>query len=195
MGAFVKGALGRLRVAPAEPAVVLLTSCDPGDTGGLRDLVETYQVRVVAPAEGLSAIKELCPQGTAFLPAEDLSKEAGVSLKALTLRGRGAALAAYLLSWHGKTVLITGKIPVPVGYREIEWLYAELSQSRTDTVDFLVSVHALDALKPDLWLPASPSNGQNANLYANEWKDTLEKNYGTAALILRRFEMGLNRGR
>ena len=74
-------------------------------------------------------------------------------------------------------------------------MYAELSQSRTDTVDFLVSVHALDALKPDLWLPASPSNGQNANLYANEWKDTLEKNYGTAALILRRFEMGLNRGR
>ena len=150
---------------------------------------------MVAPAEGLSAIKELCPPGTAFLPAEDLSKEAGVSLKALTLRDRGAALAAYLLHWHGKTVLITGKIPVPVGYREIEWLYAELSQSRTDTVDFLVSVHALDALEPDLWLPASPSNGQNANLYANEWKDTLEKNYGTAALVLRRFEMGLNRGR
>ena len=35
---------------------------------------------------------------------------------------------------------------------------------------------ALQALHPDLWLPSQPVNGQNANLYDNDWKKILDGN-------------------
>ena len=56
-------------------------------------------------------------------------------------------------------------------------LLADISKSRTDTLDYLVSVYRLGDPRPDLWLPAFPVDGQNANLYDNEWQAILDVNY------------------
>jgi glyoxylase-like metal-dependent hydrolase (beta-lactamase superfamily II) len=193
LGDFLRSGLRQLGVEAAEPAAVLLTSCDPDQTAGLWDLVETYHLRVVAPAAGLSTIKDSCPPGTAFLPAEDLPKQGWFPVTPLPLRGAGVAPAAYLLPWAGKTVLFSGKVPVWYDREATTRLLSELSPSRTTTMDYLLSVEALDGLAPDLWLPAVPTYGQNANLYAKEWRDVIAKNYGAGVMILRRrFGLGLN---
>ena len=38
------------------------------------------------------------------------------------------------------------------------------------------SLTRLAAIKPDLWLPASPVDGQNANLYDGDWRREIEEN-------------------
>lgn len=184
---FLKSSLEQLGVKSAAPAAVLLTSCDGEETSGLRELVETYHIRVVVPGEGLQALKDSCPPGTALLPAEDLPKEDWFAVTPLPLRGRGGAVAAYLLPWAGKTVLFTGKIPLALDQRTAKELFLDLTRSRTATMDYLLSINRLEDLNPAIWLPAVPANGQNANLYAREWKEMIARNYQTANQILSGF--------
>jgi hypothetical protein len=56
-------------------------------------------------------------------------------------------------------------------------LLPELSKSSESGLAYLASVDRLGELKPDLWLPAVPTDGQNANLYDNEWQDIIADNY------------------
>jgi glyoxylase-like metal-dependent hydrolase (beta-lactamase superfamily II) len=184
---FLKSSLAQLGVKWAAPAAVLLTSCDGRETAGLRDLVETYHARVVAPAEGLPTIKDSFPPSTAFLPAEGLPKEDWFAVTPLILRGRGVPVAAYLLPWAGKTVLFTAKVPLALDHVALEELFLDLSQSRTTTMDYLLSINRLEDLNPAVWLPAVPVDGQNAHLYAREWKILIAKNYRTARMILGKF--------
>jgi hypothetical protein len=121
------------------------------------------------------------------LPAEDLPKEDWFAVTPLPLRGRGVAVAAYLLPWAGKTVLFTGKIPLLLDNRATKELYLDLTRSRLTTMDYLLSINRLENLDPALWLPAVPVHGQNANLYAREWKDMIASNYQTARQVLSGF--------
>ncbi len=74
---------------------------------------------------------------------------------------------AFLLSWAGKTVLFSGRIPIR--YKVETWaeLFADISKSRDASADYLISVNRLGELKPDLWLPAVATDGRNANLYGS----------------------------
>ena len=38
------------------------------------------------------------------------------------------------------------------------------------------SLDKLAGWNPDIWLPAVPINGQNANLYGNDWANTIAQN-------------------
>ena len=49
--------------------------------------------------------------------------------------------------------------------------------SHDDAVAFLAAVRRLSDLKPDLWLPAVPSDGQDANLGDGEWRGVIVDNY------------------
>jgi glyoxylase-like metal-dependent hydrolase (beta-lactamase superfamily II) len=187
LSGFLKSSLEQLGVKSAAPTAVLLTSCDGGETSGLRELVETYHTRVVVPASGLQALKDSCPPGTALIPAEDLPKEDWFAVTPLPLRGRGVAVAAYLLPWAGKTVLFTGKIPLALDHGAMQELFLDLARSRTTTMDYLLSVNRLENLNPAVWLPAVPGDGQNANLYAREWKELIASHYRTANQILSGF--------
>jgi glyoxylase-like metal-dependent hydrolase (beta-lactamase superfamily II) len=182
---FLKSSLEQLGVKPAAPAAILLTSCDGEQTSGLRELVETYHPRIVVPGEGLQAFKDSCPPGTAFLRAEDLPQEDWFAVTPLPLRGRGVAVVAYLLRWAGKTVLFSGKIPLVLDDRATNQLFLDLSRSRTTALDYLLSVNRLENLNPAIWLPAVPDSGQNANLYAREWKEMIGRNYWAATQVLR----------
>ena len=54
---------------------------------------------------------------------------------------------------------------------------------RADAGAYVASLNRLSTLQPDLWLPAVPSHGQNANLYDDEWHLVIEDNRrGIAAL-------------
>jgi glyoxylase-like metal-dependent hydrolase (beta-lactamase superfamily II) len=182
---FLISSLDQLGVKPAAPAAILLTSCDVEATSGLRELVEAYQLRVVAPADGLRAVKDACPPGTALVRAEDLPQQDWFAVTPLALRGRGVPVVAYVLPWAGKSVLFTGKIPLVLSDRAAKELFSDLTRSRTTTLDYLLSINRLENLNPAVWLPSVPDSGQNANLYAREWKEMIAHNYEAAAQILR----------
>jgi hypothetical protein len=92
---------------------------------------------------------------------------------------------AYRIRWAGKTVLFPGRIPMAPQDPSEPALVAELSKSRTDALDYLVSVHRLSDPMPDLWLPSYPKDGQNANLYDQEWQTVLDANYRVGYRIVR----------
>jgi glyoxylase-like metal-dependent hydrolase (beta-lactamase superfamily II) len=173
----LKSRLQQLGVAPSAPTAVLLTSCDAEVTCGLKELVERSRAWVVAPPAGVERIKQLCPPGTIILPADDLPKQAWFKATPIPLRGRGVDPIAYSVSWAGKTVLLSGRIPSLFDHNAMERLYSDLSDSKENSIDFLTSINQLDTLNPELWLPAFPSDGQNANLYDGQWRQIISNNY------------------
>jgi glyoxylase-like metal-dependent hydrolase (beta-lactamase superfamily II) len=175
--AFVKESLQRLGRAPVDPTAVLLTSCDPLGMAGLDELIESCHPEVIGSPAGLEDLRDACPDGTAILSAEDLPARGWFEVTAVPLRGRGVAPIAYRLRWAGKTVLFSGRIPIKLKLDTDAELSAEVSASRAVALDYLASVFRLSDPKPDLWLPGVPVNGQNANLYDNEWPEILADNY------------------
>jgi glyoxylase-like metal-dependent hydrolase (beta-lactamase superfamily II) len=183
---FLKARQKQLGLPTADPAAVLLTSCNPNETAGLSALVEQSHCQVVAPKAGLQAVKELCPPGTTVLTMDELVKADWFKVTPIPLRGRGVAPVAYVVPWAGKTVLFSGRIPILFDQASMDGLSSDLSQSRATAMDYLVSINKLEGLKPDLWLPAVASDDQNANLYDDGWKYVIENNYRAGYSVLER---------
>ncbi len=177
LAAFVDDRLRRLGREPVAPTAVLLTACGKDETAGLDELVRKYPIRVVASPAGLSAIKESCPQGTVIVPADKLPDQGWFQVKAIPLKGRGVAPIAYEVPWAGKSVLFSGRIPTRINHETWDLLMSGLSKSIETRLEYVSSIDRLGEVKPDLWLPAVPTDGQNANVYGNEWKDVLEDNH------------------
>jgi hydroxyacylglutathione hydrolase len=159
----------------AKPTAVLLTSADGAATAGLAALVRRTGCKVVAPGAGLDAVRARCPTGAEVFPAEGLAKRGWFDAEAVPLAGRGVAPVAYRLRWAGKTVLLSGRIPVKVSVAAVEELMRDV-MGHGSPPDYLKSLAALRRPGPDLWLPAVPVHGQNANLYDRDWEQTLAKN-------------------
>jgi glyoxylase-like metal-dependent hydrolase (beta-lactamase superfamily II) len=183
---FLKAALQELGVQPAVPAAVLLTSCGPRQLAGIPDLVEKCHTRVVASSLGLAHVKEVCPLGTTILSTDDLPRQNWFDVRPILLRGRGLGQVAYVIPWAGKTVLLTGQIPAGNDQALVEGLLSALLGSRADVIDYLVSINQLDGINPDLWLPAVPSDGQNANLYDRAWNQIIANDYHLGYVRLNR---------
>jgi metallo-beta-lactamase class B len=175
--AFLKDRLRRLGLEPAEPDAVLLTSCDDGATAGLKELVEACRPQVVASSTGLPILRRSCPVGTALLAAEELPGRGWFEVTPMPLWGRGAAPIAYRIQWAGKSVLFSGRIPIDIKPSTYAALFADISKSREATLDYLFSSYRLGERRPDLWLPAVPVDGRNANLYDDDWSHILDDNY------------------
>jgi glyoxylase-like metal-dependent hydrolase (beta-lactamase superfamily II) len=173
---FLTSRLQKLGVKPTAPAVVLLTACGEDETAGLAELIEQGHAEVVTAAGGLETVKKLCSAGTKVRSAEDLMSAGWFSVKPVTLGGRGLAPVAYQVGWAGKTVLFSGRIPITPARETVAELLTDLRQTRDGVLDYRTSLERLGQLKPDLWLPARPVNGQNANLYDGEWEEILAGN-------------------
>jgi glyoxylase-like metal-dependent hydrolase (beta-lactamase superfamily II) len=176
LGEFLNSRLRKLGVQPLAPTAVLLTSCGPEATAGLKDLVAQGDVQVVAAPAGVEAIKKLCPSRTVVLSAEDLPKMGWFEVKPMPLRGHGQAPVAYLVPWGGKTVLFSGPIPVLPDGTAASRLLSDFRELKADPLDHADSLDVLGRVKPDLWLPANPEDGQNANMYDSEWADLIRSN-------------------
>jgi glyoxylase-like metal-dependent hydrolase (beta-lactamase superfamily II) len=181
---FVRSRLEQLGVEPAQPTAVLLTSCGAETTAGLKELVEQDHAQVVGSRRGLDAIKASCPGGTIILPAEELADRGWFKVITIPLRGPGLAPIAYLLSWSGKSVLFSGRIPIRVKDETWAQLAPEISKSREAAADYLISVNQLGNSRPNLWLPAVATDGRNANLYDGEWEEIIANNYRAGHISL-----------
>jgi glyoxylase-like metal-dependent hydrolase (beta-lactamase superfamily II) len=173
---FVDRRLKKLGLAGREILAVLLTSADPAATAGLAAVVERTRCRVVAPQAGLEDVRRVCPDQTALLTEADLEKLGWFEIKAIPLQGRGTAPTAYQYRWGGKTVLVSGRIPVKLSTPTAEQLMRELLAAPGRPGQYAASLDRLEGVNPDVWLPAVPVHGQNANLYDRDWAAVLGQN-------------------
>jgi hypothetical protein len=155
---------------------VLLTSAGEEATAGLAALVQGGSCPVVAPKAGLETVRRLCPAGTTVYPAEDLEKNGWFEVRAIPVPGRGLAPVAYQVRWAARTVLFSGRIPVKLSEPAAEQLLREVPGSGGSAAQYVKSLDRLARVKPDLWLPAVPVHGQNANLYDDDWAKVLARN-------------------
>ena len=80
-------------------------------------------------------------------------------------------------------MLFSGGLPVKLNQQAGERLIADLTTARGDVNDSFESLDQLRAIKPDLWLPAVPTDDQNANLYDNDWENILKDDLDLLRLI------------
>ena len=160
-----------------HPAAVVLTSASGDTLSGLASLVKATSCRVYAPTEDVEAVRRVCPAGTVVATADDLEKAGAFDVTAIPLRGLGQSPTVYRLRWKEKTVLVSGRIPGKLENGEIAMtLLREVSASPGGAEKYQSSLDRLAQEKPDLWLPAVPVHGQNANLYDRDWENVLERN-------------------
>jgi glyoxylase-like metal-dependent hydrolase (beta-lactamase superfamily II) len=172
LGELVRERFAKLNWKPRDLKAVLLTSADKEATQGLAVLVRATGCEVAAPRAGLDVVRERCPPGTVVRPVEDLGGD-GPALSVLPLEGRGRAPVAYHFAWHGAKVLLSGRIPVKPAAPALESLRLEVGGA---AAAYLRSLDKLAKVRPNLWLPAVPIHGQNANVYDDQWLKTLGAN-------------------
>lgn len=173
---FVASRLRSFGVEPAPIEAVLLTSCGPEATSGLDSLVKQTGCTVVAPREGLDSLAPVCPPDTRLVDLNTWFPNNPFGVKPLPLEGYSAAPAAYYFQVDGKDVLVTGEVPMTDNGNRSRTTSKALAVSQAHAEAYLHSLRALRQLKPDLWLPAQPLNGQNANLYDEEWSQVIYSN-------------------
>jgi glyoxylase-like metal-dependent hydrolase (beta-lactamase superfamily II) len=162
--------------AGEKPQIVLLTSADVEATAGLAALVQNSGCQVVAPRAGLEKIRRLGVPETALLTEDDLEKGGWLQVRVIPLSGRGQAPLAYQVRWAGKTILFSGRIPVKLAATATARLLRAVNGPDGDRPEYLRSLQRLAEVRPDLWLPAVPVHGQNANLYDDDWSQVLAEN-------------------
>jgi glyoxylase-like metal-dependent hydrolase (beta-lactamase superfamily II) len=183
---FVRGQLRRLGLEPVDPAAVLLTSGGEPETAGLKELVEQCHVTVFAPPAALPRLRQICAPGTALVPADELPSRGWFKVDVVPLRAGDLGPIAYRVEWAGKSVLLSGRIPTKSQTEGWPDPSSAATASRGLVLDALISLYKLADAKPDLWLPATPVDGQNANLYDHDWADIITTNYQAGNSMLSR---------
>lgn len=173
---FLARRLGAIGCKDRKPTAVLLTSSAAEATAGLAPLARQSGCRIVATPECLAAIRRQVPMGNPLVSVDDLDKAGLLPGRALALGGLDDTAAAYLLNWRGKTVLISGRIPLTITQTSAERLWKHLTGVKGYKEKYRSALDRLARVKPDLWLTAAPAHGQNANLYDDEWENILKQN-------------------
>ena len=177
--AFLSARQKLLDLPAKQPAFVLLTSADQPSWSGLRSL--DPRTRLVA-AEPVWA--SLTRDGIDLIRAN--STELGIETIAL------GGTNAYSVAVGGKQVLLTPKVPRNLSLfwkdrltgatqsgaiePQTSQLRTELGASATAAIAYRDALEQLAKLQPDIWLPAMPLVGQNANLYDDQWRRIIDDN-------------------
>jgi hypothetical protein len=162
---------------PGPPAAVVLTSARPEAVAGLESLVRASGCKVYAPATEVEAVRKACPDGTTVLPAADLAAAGAFDVTVVPLPAHGRGPTAYRLRWARKTVLVSGHVPRTLSNGDVALdLLREVTAAPGGPDAYLRAIALLAFQSPDLWLPAVPVHGQNANLYDRDWETVLGPN-------------------
>jgi metallo-beta-lactamase class B len=178
---FLAARFQELRWKNRKVSAVFLTSASQQATAGLQELVSSAGCKVVVPKGGVDAVRRLCPPATEILIEDDVVDRGWLDVRMIPLSGRGLAPTAYELKWAGKTVLISGRIPMKLtapslSVPALRQLQRDVTSLEGNSADYLESLGELRRLTPDLWLPAVPLYGQNANLYDHDWATVIAEN-------------------
>jgi glyoxylase-like metal-dependent hydrolase (beta-lactamase superfamily II) len=158
-------------------AAVFLTSAAGEETTGLDALVRHTGCQVVAPKGGLEAVRALCPAGTDVIDGEQFQQSGWLEGRVIPLGGRGAVAQACEFRWANKSVLVSGRIPVKPSVPSMQRLVADVAGVKQGrSAEYHLALDRLAQVRPDLWLPAVPVHGQNANLYERDWEMVIEMN-------------------
>jgi hypothetical protein len=173
--AFLTARFQKLGWEGRKVTAVLLTSIDAEATGGLAALVQHSGCSVVTASAGEEEVRRLCPAGVKILPLAELEKQTW-SVQGITVKGRGRVPVAYRARWAGKTVLASGRIPLKTSQATMPAMIHAIAGPDGNVPGYLQSLATLSQVHPDLWLPALPVHGQNANLYDQDWLKVLGQN-------------------
>ncbi|MBC8003473.1 MAG: MBL fold metallo-hydrolase [Opitutaceae bacterium] len=168
--------LRQLGRSPQTIVTVLMTSASAEASSGLTEVVRRTGCRVVVPKAALDLFRQRFTDEIKWLTEDELTAVGGFPTRAIPVAGPQGASLAYLIQSDGKGILISGRIPVRPSAPAIEKLRRELGSRKEGVAEYLKSLGELSKLRPDLWLPAIPTHGQNANLYDNEWLEVIEQN-------------------
>lgn len=159
-----------------KPVGVLLTSLAESATSGLAPLVERTGCQVVVAKAGIDLVRPQCPSGTRFLAAEAVDSAHWFAVEPIVLSGPTAGSVAYRVLWAGKTVLVSGRIPLKLSQEVSMRLLREVRATPQGSEQYARSLERLADARPAVWLPAVPLHGQNANIYDAEWDDAIAEN-------------------
>jgi glyoxylase-like metal-dependent hydrolase (beta-lactamase superfamily II) len=167
----------RLGLGSHPLTAVLLTSCDHEATSGLAGLVQRTNCQVVSSEAGVEVLRNLGVPETKWLSVESLRAAGWIDVTTLPLADIRPGAMAYIIQWCGKTVLISGRMPVqgssPADFESLKQALA----GQPDGINaYRESLYRLLEVKPNLWLPAKPFHGDNANLYLEKWNEILWQN-------------------
>ena len=176
---FLEQRLADLDQSLDSVAAVLLTSSSPMSTGGLGRMIEKFKCPVVVRQDGMRQLRDRLPADTRFVMASTLDGQSDFPMAAISLNGRGPATVAYRF-WRGnKAVLVSGRLLVKIDNRRLtKELLDDLAASDGDPAAYRDSLDLLEALLPNVWLPAQATNGHNANLYDQQWQSIVGRNRG-----------------
>ncbi|HZV03894.1 MAG TPA: MBL fold metallo-hydrolase [Gemmataceae bacterium] len=173
---FLAQRLSAIGYKDRKPTAVLLTSCADEATAGLAPLARQSGCQVVGTPESLEKARRSCPIGTHLVSLEEFDKSGLFPGRMIALGGFDGSAVAYQLNWQGKTILVSGRIPVKLIQATVDRLGPQLTGVGGNIEKYLNSLDRLAKVKPDLWLTAVPVHGQNANLYDDEWENVLKQN-------------------
>jgi metallo-beta-lactamase class B len=181
---FLADRLGNLGLGDRTPDEVLLTLAEENAWSGLPSLPSNPQV--VAHPELLEVLRSRGIENLST-PGELAARE-GLEMEPLELNGS----LAFAFTLGGKRILASPNVPrnlTLVWKNRLTGMTSKGAlQPQTDELrDSLAADPALAAgyrddlkklggIEPDLWLPAIPMSGQNANVYDDRWKVILEEN-------------------
>ena len=161
-------------------AAILLTSCSTEATVALPSLLRKLRCPVVVSRAGREVLEGRVPPGTRFVMVEDPAAAGPLDIapvEGIPLEGHGLAPLAFRFEWEGRRVLVSGQLPTnPDSRRAMQELVEILRGQHGDATTYGYSLSRLDQVNPDLWLPARPVHGQNANLYDQRWRVVIEQN-------------------
>ena len=173
-----------LELPVTKPHAVLLTACGEREISGLKEFVDVSHASVFVAEADMEFIRSHCASGTVVLSTSELNKSQFPGITPLELGRSTTTFMAYLLQLSGKTILISSTIPTGGNRKLVGELISRSGDSGLTPSDFVNVLRRLHQLDPDLWLPAVSLNGQNANLYDEEWKSVLGKDYDAVQELL-----------
>ncbi|HUY34156.1 MAG TPA: FG-GAP-like repeat-containing protein [Pirellulales bacterium] len=152
-------------------SAVLLTSCRAEALSGLPALVEKTNCQVVSSESCVAELRKLGVPDARLLAVEAPRAAGWIDVKTLPLADIDPGAMGYVIEWCGKTVLVSGKVPFQRDASGFATLKRILAGAPDDIDTYRESLYRLLEVNPNLWLPAGPLHGRNANWYADEWRD------------------------
>ncbi len=182
LAAFVERAMRGLKLKPAVPEAILLTSITKSTAEAVAEFPRAWIVAEASKEEaGFSG-------ETLLIRPSEFEKRLWLEGKVVEVRGREAGSVAYALRLASKTALFTPRTPSMFGADSIAAMTRDLGGDRMRIVDTLWSIQALGKVLPNLWLPSHPSEGQNANLYEDQWAEIISNNHRITNALLQATE-------